>query len=611
MIMKKNIPVFLISLLFMLSDASLRGRCKTSGQDGTGESPRTSAFIRCCSAAGQAFSGRTADLILFNGKVVTVDSVFSVVQAVAVCGEWIADVGTDRDILMWAGPRTRKIDLQGKTVLPGLIDAHLHPMSAAESEIFEKIPDVHSIAALLEWIKDQARIKAQGEWIVHPKLFFTRLKELRQPTLKELDQAAPDHPVFLNGTYGGMINSLAMQKAGIGKETKHPGIIRDPETGEPLGIIRASAFGLLKGIPRHDLAHDQKLDALADMLERYNRAGITSITDGAQDPSAVKIYLDLLNQKRLTVRVFMNIMVPPHQSREDLIRTLEQWGMYTGFGDHRIRIGALKIILDGGILTGTAYMREPWGLKAREIYGIGDPEYRGILNFTETQVNDIVSAANICGWKMTAHCTGRGAVDLLLDAYEKTHSENPIDERRFSIIHGNFFTAETITRCSQLGVIADCQPAWFYKDAEAMKTILGSERIKHFLPLKSMIENGMMLNGGSDHMIQFDPDMSTNPYNPFLGMWATVTRRTEQGTVIEPSQAVSRQEALKMYTLNNAFGTFEEGIKGSIEPGKLADMIVISEDYLTCPEKNIRFIQSELTVMGGEIVFSKDRTTLP
>lgn len=193
----------------------------------------------------------------------------------------------------------------------------------------------------------------------------------------------------------------------------------------------------------------------------------------------------------------------------------------------------------------------------------------------------------------------------MLDVFEEVNKVKPIRERRFSIIHGNFFTKESIERMQKLGVIANCQAAWFYKDADAMNTILGNERIKTFNPFRSIIEAGVVVSGGSDHMVKLDPNASINPYNPFLAMWSMITRKTEQGNVIVSSEAISRADALKMYTINNAFSTFEENTKGSIEPGKLADLVVLSDDYLLCPEDNIKSIKAELTMVGGKVVFAE------
>ncbi len=290
--------------------------------------------------------------------------------------------------------------------------------------------------------------------------------------------------------------------------------------------------------------------------------------------------------------------------KKKLLKELRTYDRITGSGDKWVRVGSLKIYLDGGILTGTAYLQEPWGEKAGEIFGIEDPEYRGVVNYSREELLAIVSAANEFNWSFTAHATGGGSVDLLLDVFSEVNQSKSIRDRRFSIIHGNFFSEEAIKKMSELGVYANLQPAWFYKDADAMEYILGKERIKTFHPNRSMIDAGVMINGGSDHMVKWDADASINPYNPFLAMYTMVTRTTERGTIIEPSEAITREEALKTYTINNAFASFEESLKGSIEPGKLADMAVLTDDILTCPADKIREIESVMTIVGGKIVYS-------
>jgi predicted amidohydrolase YtcJ len=548
----------------------------------------------------------SADLILLNGKIVTVDQNFTIAEAVAINKDKIIAVGSNKEIRKLANKQTKIIDLGGKTVIPGLIDAHAHPEPASVSELDQEIPDVDTIGELLNWIKSQAIKKKQGEWIIFPKLFFTRLKELRQPLLAELDSVAPYHPVFLNGSYGGMINSAAMRVSGITENSMDPGMIRDKKTGLLTGLIRAAAFKLLKLPLIKPLSFEQKEEALQAMLKRYNQYGITNIGSGSGDYGSFSMYQDLNKRNKLTTRIFQNIILnrQPGASVEMLIDTLKTLKYVTGYGDKMVRIGALKIVLDGGILTGTAYMREPWGDKASDIFGIDDTTYRGVLYYSREDVLAIVKEANELNWKFTAHCTGGGGVDLLLDVYEEVNRIKPIKERRFSIIHGNFFTKDAIRRMNELGVYADMQPAWFYKDADAMEHILGEKRIETFHPYRSLINAGVMVNGGSDHMAKFDANSSINPYNPFLAMWTMVSHTTERGTVIMPSEAISREQALKIYTINNAYASFEESLKGSIEPGKLADMAVLTDDLLTCAVDQIKNIKSDLTFMGGKVVYS-------
>jgi predicted amidohydrolase YtcJ len=546
-----------------------------------------------------------ADLLLLNGNIITMDQNLTIASAVAVSNGRIMAVGTTRKISRFAGDETNIINLNGKTVIPGLIESHLHPVGASTSELENEIPDVQTMEELLGWIENQAMTRKKGEWIIHPKFFSTRLMELKQPSLAALDSVAPFHPVFLNGSYGGMVNSEALKQSGITGYSGHPGITFD-EKGLPTGFIKASAFGLLELPAPKELSDQDRLDALRSMLLRYNRYGITSIFSASGSYESVNIFHDLLDREILTTRVYQNInlRIRGEITKESVRETLKDYRNITGYGDEWVRIGQLKVILDGGILTGTAYLREPWGEKAGEFFGFDEPGYRGVLNYSHEDLTLIVTAANELGWSFTAHCTGGGGVDLLLDVFEDVNRTRPIKERRFSIIHGNFFTPESILRMNDLGVYANVQPAWFYKDADAMKYILGEERIRSFHPYRSMIDGGVVINGGSDHMVKWDANTAINPYNPFVAMWTVITRSTERGSVIMPSEAITREEALKMYTINNAYASFEESIKGSIEPGKLADFAILTDDILTCPVDRIRDIESEMTIVGGKIVYS-------
>ncbi len=551
-------------------------------------------------------SMKYADLIIVNGKIVTVNKEFAICEGVAITGNKIVAVGTNRAMRKLSGPETRVIDLHGKTVIPGLIDSHLHPETASISELEEEIPDVHSMGQLLKWIETQTEIKGKGEWINFPKFFPTRLKEMRQPSLSELDSVAPDNPVFLNGSFGGMINSKAMQISGINRNTVHPGIIKDATSGLPIGFIRSSAFELLKIPEERSLSRMEQEDALIEMLKRYNQYGFTSLLSGAGDPESLKLYTELAAKNLLTARICQNILLPAEGklTKESVTEMLKQYSAVTGDGNEWVRTGSLKVFLDGGILTGTAWMKEPWGTEVRNIFGIEDPFYRGIVNYSREELAAIVSAASEFNWSFTAHATGEAAVDMLLDVYEEVNTQKSIKESRFSIIHGNFFNYEAIEKMAELGVYANLQAAWFYKDAEAMEAILGNDKIKIFHPYRTMIDAGVMINGGSDHMVKWDANASINPYNPFLAIWTMVTRKTESGLVIMPSEGMTREEAIRAYTINNAFATFEELVKGSVEPGKLADLAVLSNDILTCPRDSIKEIKVLMTILDGKIIYS-------
>jgi predicted amidohydrolase YtcJ len=547
-----------------------------------------------------------ADTIILNGKILTVDKDFTIAEALAISGEEIIAVGSNSRIRKMAGSKTTIVDAAGKTVIPGIIDAHAHPEDAALSELVETIPDVHTVEELVDWIKSQTLVKQPGEWIIHPKIFFTRLLDFRQPRLSILDSVAPSHPVFLNGSYGGMINTAAMRLSGLNKETVHEGVLKDKETGDLTGFIRSSAFNLLHLSPKRNFSRQERIQAIQDMFTRYNQYGMTTICAAAGDYELFEMYRDLGNEGKLSMRVYINILLrsKPGTSVEMLIDNLKSFDFVTGDGTDWARIGAVKLFLDGGILTGTAFLREPWGQSAYEVFGISDTAYRGVINYTHEQLLSFVKVANEHDWKFTAHCTGGGGVDLLLDVFDEVNEIKSIKPNRFSIIHGNFYTPASIQRMKELGVYADMQPAWFYKDADAMKHILGERRIEYFHPYRSLIDGGVIVNGGSDHMVKWDPNVSVNPYNPFLAMWSIVTRTTERNSVVVPMEAVTREEALRMYTINNAYASFEESRKGSLEAGKLADLAILSGDYLDCPAQEIREIKSELTMVGGRIVYS-------
>ncbi|MDW8131206.1 MAG: amidohydrolase family protein [Bryobacterales bacterium] len=300
----------------------------------------------------------------------------------------------------------------------------------------------------------------------------------------------------------------------------------------------------------------------------------------------------------------MTFLIPaqgtPQQVREEILRI----PFVTGFGDEWLRVGSIKTIVDSGILIGTAYLREPYG-ENTPVYGYYDPEYRAVLYVPKENLFEMALTANRLGWQMTAHTTGGGATDLLLDAYEAADRERPIRLRRFTVSHGNFPDEEARARARRMGVLFDCQPAWHHFDGPVLKDVFGPERMKHFIPLPCLLDEGIIVAGGSDHMIRFDARKAINPYHPFFGMWMAITCRTADGAVLNPEQRVSREEMLRLWTLNAAHLSFEENLKGSIEPGKLADFVAISKDYLACPEDEIKDIEALLTVVDGREVYRR------
>jgi len=554
-------------------------------------------------AAG-ALGQEPADAVYYNGRIITVWEARPVVQAVAIRGNRFLRVGSNQEVLKLAGPSTRKVDLRGRCVVPGLIESHVHPVGAALSERDGPVPVMHSIAEVQEYMRKEAARLPADKLVFVPKVYATRLKERRYPTRQELDAAVPRHPAVADNGYAAVLNSVALARAGVTRSTPEPDngkIIRDP-SGEPTGLILGARQLIGRIFQDRTFSHQDELWALRTIQKHYNSAGITSIVDRGQAASGVRLYQELQKLGELTVRATITYRIGSQGTPAEIRRRILEIPFVTGFGDDRVRIGAIKVILDGGILIGTAFLRAPYGT-GTEIYGYKDPDYRGVFGMSMESLIEMARTANELGWQMTAHTAGGGAIDRLLDAYEEADKVKPIRERRFTVTHGNFPDARAIQRARKMGVIYDMQPAWHHFDGPAIAPAFGPDRMRNFIPLRSLIDAGVTVVGGSDHMIRMDPRLSLNAYHPFFGMWMAVTRKTAAGTVLNPEQRITREEALRLWTINGAYGTFEEKKKGSIEPGKLADFAVIDRDYLTCPEDEIKDIEVLMTMVDGKIVY--------
>jgi predicted amidohydrolase YtcJ len=545
-----------------------------------------------------------ADLILHHGKIVTVDASFRAVEAIAIRDGRITATGTSREILARErGPRTKAVDLGGKTVLPGLIDAHVHAIEAGLSEYRAKLPPLDSIAAIQDYIRAQAKATPPGTWILVPRTLPPRLKEMRFPARQDLD-VVTDHPVAFDGSYVWGANSMALKVSGITRDTPNPAggeVVKGPD-GEPNGILR-NASQLLKGISRtQSFTEDDKVAGLGQMLQLYAAAGLTAVGDRAVLPADVAVYEKLRARSGLPVRVVLTWRPNAARPVEQIVSEIRTSTWTTNQGDDWLRFGTFKVTLDGGQSVGTAYQRMPYGPFGRQLYGQTDPDARGTLFVDPEKLYGIMHAAREKGWQLTAHVQGGAAIDTLLDVFERLDREKPIAPTRSHVMHGSFMSEAALNRMQRMGVIADVQPGWLYFDVPALQRVFGLENMRYFFPLRSYLDRGIIVAGGSDHMIGHDKNGAVNAFNPFFNMWACITRRTSAGQVVYPQEKITRQEALRMWTIWAAHLQFAEKARGSIEPGKYADLVVIDRDFLTCPEDEIRRIEPVATVLNGRVV---------
>jgi len=571
------------------------------------------AFAVVPAAAGEVPAPAAAEtqppgLILHHGKIVTVDPQFRVVEALAVKGERIVAAGGNDEVRKLAGPLSEQMDLAGRVVLPGLIDSHSHPPGASLYEFDHPVPSMESVEDVLEYVRSRARALQPGQWIGIEQVFVTRLRDPRFPTRKELDEAAPSNPVFFRTGPDAALNSLALKLSGLDKDFKitdgQAGFIeRDPATGEPTGVLRnCSRFVKYKPSTRTPGESDVR-ECLKALLRAYNRVGLTGVTDRGASDATVAVYRRLKEDGDLTCRVFLTYYVNAQDPLEKIEEAVKRIGQHPlRRYDPLLWLRGIKVYLDGGMLTGSAYMREPWGVS--KVYSIGDPNYRGLLFIPPERLEKIARLVLENGLQPTAHAVGDGAVHALIAAYEAVNKGLPVRELRPCISHSNFMSAEAIQKMRELGVVADLQPAWIYLDGVTLQTQFGNERLAYFQPYRTLFDRGVIVAGGSDHMQKLDSLRSINPFNPFLGMWIALARQSRwSDKPLHPEQRITRQEAIRLYTINGAYLTFEEKEKGSLEAGKLADFIVLDRDILTCPLDEVKEIKVRETWLGGKRVW--------
>ena len=541
----------------------------------------TSAVAQTCS---------DADLLVRNGRIVTMDEAKRVAGSMVVRDGRILALGEGDALAGCASSRTQLLDLQGRTVLPGLIDVHTHAIEWVKSilrgEIDTGYPAVHSISEITHAVAHRAATVPQGQWIVGSGWDDSKLSERRYIIRQDLDTASTGHPVYLKHVSGhmGVANSAALKLANITKDTADPqgGVIERDASGEPTGILKDTAMGLIAGILPGD-PPDIDVRAAQLVSEKAAEVGLTTIHDIFLSPDEMGGYQEAHRRGWLKVRVQMSPRIGSVADAEKLA----QMGVHTGFGDDVLKFGAAKMFADGGMGARTVAIYPP-GV-------IGEPGNLGVLRWTPADMQKAHLLAARAGWQLDTHAIGDRAIDEVLDSYAVVIKQLGLKDARFRIVHAGISTPAVQKRMRELNVVIDGNPpfvywigCWFQK--------YGPERVRWSYPAKSYIENGIIEAAGSD--------VAVTPISPWWGIWAAVVRRDLQsGQILAPEERISVEQALTLYTRNGAYAGFEEDRKGVLDPGKLADFIVVDRDVLTVPAEELKDVKVMQTFVGGRSVY--------
>lgn len=528
-----------------------------------------------------------ADAVFLNGKIYTLDERKPFAEAIAVKGERILFMGSNEKVKEKIGEGTKVIDLYGKTVVPGFIDAHVHFFSYGSSLKELNFVGTKSISEILEIVKKNLPNYKKGEWITGHGWDHEDWEKKEFPTYKEISEITPENPVYFTRVDGhaGWANKKAMEIAGITKETKDPPggkIIRD-ERGEPTGVFIDSAQDLIeKHIPPK--SKEWKKDAILKAQEECIKLGLTEVHEAGTPEDILEIYRELLKEGKLKLRIYAMLSGVEHFERYiGKAPVIREGGKLT--------VRSVKLFMDGALGSKGAALFEPYS---------DDPGNYGLLLMDENKLYEITKKALKNGYQVCVHAIGDKANFLVLNAFERAIKETGIKDHRLRIEHAQVVRPEDMNRFSDLGVIPSMQPTHATSDMYWAEKRLGIERAKGAYAWKSIMKKGAKIAGGSDFPVE-------NP-NPLWGFFAAITRCDHTGWPEggwHPDEKMTREEALRCFTVNAAYSAFEENIKGVLKPGMLADFVVLSKDIMTIPEMEILKTEVVMTVIGGEIVYSK------
>ena len=531
-----------------------------------------------------------ADLVFKNGHVLTVDKGDTIHEALAVTGNKIIFVGSGKDIADYINEKSEVIDLKGRSLIPGFIDSHLHTaiLGANSLAIDCRSPGVSSIGDIKKLIAEVAKKTPKGVWIRGWGYDHSKLAEQRHPTKWDIDEAAPDNPVILTRVCAHMSvhNSKSLELLQINDDSVAcPGGEIERLDGKVTGLLKENEHMAAMKIAK--LSMDELVGAIGAANDMLIKEGITSVHDsGGYGPDQMRAVLSAIKEGKLKIRFYAMIFsfVDNLQFIDSLIST----GLYTTFGDESFKLGPVKLMIDGSSSGPTAATLEPYA---------SNPDSRGILSMEQEAVDDVIARAHANGWQVTCHAVGDRAITVIINAIEKALKKYPRKNHRHRIEHCAIMNDELFKRVKENGIVPIPQPIFLYEFGDGYMRNYGRERAYRMFPSGSFAEKGIIAAGSSDCPITFS--------NPLLNMQLAMTRKTQSGQVINPDECVSVKQALRMFTYNGAYASFEEDIKGSLEVGKLADMAVLSDSLFDTPADKVRDLKVDMTYIDGRLVYER------
>lgn len=535
-------------------------------------------------------------ILYYNGNIHSMDEELNTYSAMVVCGGKIVELGNDNELIS-RYPDADLYDLEGKCVIPGLYDTHAHALMAADSEGDGELFIPTSVAELLEDLKKKVATLPEGTWIGYKNTYPLRLDELRYPTKEELDAIAPNHPVAVDGFYSAQLNTCALNSLDLTNLPRGGKIMYD-ENGEMTGVLLNCFLLLVRYYPSRKLKPLE--DAVAEVMAEYNKNGFTSILEPKSHIPGINAVEKLYSEGKQTVRMRYTLPVPAKDKHEEFEKDIS--GISNANTDFN-RLCFIKDNVDGGILTATSYMDGEYsGLSTIfSLDGVDKKTWRGNFVTAVPVLSDSIRLAQKLGLQYCAHCVGTAASRMLIKAYKEVgNTENG----RHAIIHADFMSPDMIADAKALDLTVLFQPAWHYMDAPNIDKILTPLECSYFMPYADMLNSGVHMAAGSDHMVKYDAIKSVNPYHPFIALYNMVTCKARDGKVHAEKQKISREEALLCYTRYAAWSTFDENLFGSLAKGKRADFLILDRDYFTCPEDEIKDIKPLKTYLDGNCVYS-------